>query len=114
MQLTLLHGYPDYIGKRFAFAGYGNGPASYVNTGTGKTSGDPIIFPRYDNYIDSVETGGMISVSGTYYVQAMPSSVGPRATWVLRWFTVSTDVEVVNGTNLSNEQIVVSGLGGVY
>jgi hypothetical protein len=40
MQLTLLHGYPDLIGKRFAFVGYGTGPASYS-----RTTGDAIALP---------------------------------------------------------------------
>ena len=113
MQITFLHGYPDYIGKRFAWCGYGNGPASYVNTGAAATSGDPISFPRYDNYIDSVESDA-VSVSGNYYYLAQPSLAGPRAVWKLRYFTVGTSTEVTNATNLSAELFMLSGLGGVY
>lgn len=78
MQLTLLHGYPDFIGKRQAWAGYGNGPSSYA------TGGDPIVLPQYENYIDAV-FGPVYSVSGNYLVTPIPSGVGPRQTWKLKW-----------------------------
>lgn len=113
MQLTFLHGYPDYIGKRFAWAGYGNGPASYVNTGTVITSGDPLTLPRFDNYIDTVESDA-ISVSGNYYYVAIPSIANSRATWKLLYYSVGTTTQVSNGVNLSAEQFLISGLGGVY
>jgi hypothetical protein len=77
MQLTFFHGYPDYVGKRFIFAGYGYGPASYVSTG------DPIVLPRYDNYIDVVFEA--VTADGLYTVNAIPSGLGPRATWNLLW-----------------------------
>jgi hypothetical protein len=78
MQLTYLHGYPDRIGKRFAFAGYGNGLASYT------TGGDLIVLPSYDNYVDAV-FGPVYSVSGNYLVTPIPSGYGPRQTWKLKW-----------------------------
>lgn len=84
MQLTFLHGYPDYVGKRFIWAGYGNGPASYVPTG------DQLFFPRYDNYIDTVS--GSTSISGNYTVRAQPSSYGARASWFLLWAGVAGGV----------------------
>ena len=108
MQVTLLHGYPDYIGKRLAWAGYGNGPASYV-----QSTGDPIVIPRFQNYIDTVN-GSVQSVSGTYTVVARPSGVGPRRTWALHWFVTSTGAEVANAVNLSAEQVQIGGFGGVY
>jgi hypothetical protein len=114
MQVTLQHGYPDLVGKRSMFCGSGSGPASYVNTGTGKTSGDPITVAAYQYYIDSIMSGGQVSLSGTYFYVAQPSSTSPRRTWVLRYFVASTAAEVANGTNLSAESFIVSGLGGTY
>lgn len=107
MQLTLLHGYPDYMGKRFAFVGSGKGPAAYV------TGGDPVTLPGYKNYIDLLMSGGF-SVSGTYYVDAIQVGVGARQTWKLVWTVTATDAEVGNGVNLSAESIQVGGFGGDY
>ncbi len=106
MNLILNSGYPDRIGKRFAFAGYGVGPTSY-NT----TTKDPIALPGYQNYIDSLNIG--YTVSGTYRVVPKPSTIGARATWVLVWYT-QAGVEVTNATNLSAEKVILSGFGGVY
>lgn len=83
MQLTLLKGYPDYVGKRFIWAGFGTGPASYVN-GTG----DPLQIPRFQNYIDLVIEA--LSASGNYIVAGLATSVGPRLTWNLIWKFSST------------------------
>jgi hypothetical protein len=112
MQITFLKGYPDYVGKRFIWAGSGSGPASYVNTGTNGTSGDPLIFPRFQNYIDTAN--GDFTVSGTYYVHAQQASVAGRPAWRLRWYVSATNAEVANGVNLSAEQLIVGGFGGVY
>lgn len=107
MQLTLLKGYPDYIGKRFAFAGFGSGPASYA------TGGDPLALPIYQKYIDSV--ADTHSLSGTYIVSARPSATGTsRATWKLVWFVAATGVEVANTTVLSAESVQIMGYGGDY
>lgn len=81
MQLTFLQGYPDYVGKRFNFAGYGTGPASYDPTG------DPIALPRYNNYIDVVFPAQ--SISGAYSITAVPSGYGSRQTWKLFWSGVA-------------------------
>ncbi len=78
MQLTLLHGYPDFTGLRATFAGYGNGPSSYV------TGGDTLTLPLYEYYIDAV-FGSEYTVSGNYKVTPIPSGVGPRQTWSLKW-----------------------------
>jgi hypothetical protein len=92
MYLNLLKGYPDFIGKRKAFAGYGNGPSSYVHG-----VGDPLVFPVYDHYIDSV-AGTVLSLSGNYYTIAVPSGVGPRQNWNLLWLpTVNTQPNVPLG-----------------
>ncbi len=114
MFVTLQHGYPDLIGKRSAFCGSGPGPASYVNTGTAKTSGDPVSIQAYQYYIDSITSGGTASVSGTYFYIVQPSGPAARRTWVLRYFVASTAAEVANGVNLSAETFIVSGLGGTY
>lgn len=107
MQLTLLHGYPDLMGKRFGFVGYGNGPKSYA------TGGDQVTLPGFQNYIDLLMSGGF-AVSKTYYVDAVQAAVGPRQVWRLIWTVAATDAEVGNGVDLSAESIQVGGFGGVY
>ena len=87
MQLNYLKGYPDRIGKRFAWCGYGTGPKSYVG---GVTGGDPIMLPSFDNYVDTVESSGILDLSGLYIVFFYPSLVGPRPTWYGRWFNFTT------------------------
>jgi hypothetical protein len=106
MQITFLHGYPDYIGKRFAYVGYGSGPASYV------TGGDPITLPRYDNYIDLPYVA--VSQSGTYWLVPIPSAVGARAAWKYKWVVIATGLQVAAATNLYAESAQVGGTGGVY
>lgn len=105
--LTLLKGYPDRIGKRFAFVGYANGPKSYIQ------GGDPATLPGFQNYIDFID-GGVLSVSGTYYVISRPLAFGPRATWNIVWTVTATDAEVGAGVDLSAETIQLGGFGGVY
>lgn len=108
MQLTLLHGYPDYVGRRMIFAGYGKGPASYAATG------DPIAPIRYGNYYDIVFES--LSVSGKYAVRALPSTFGPRATWNLLWSTVAGAIAGVATATAGSGQTpgtyVVNGTGG--
>jgi hypothetical protein len=109
MQVTLLNGYPDYVGKRFIWAGYGNGPSSYA------TGGDEIELPGFQSYIDTVDTSGILTVSGTYTVRAIPSAAGPRATWKLKWYTAAApQTEVTAAVDLSAEILFVSGKGGRY
>jgi len=110
MNITLLHGYPDRVGKRFRWCGNGNGPASYVG---GTTPGDQIILPVFQAYIDSVN-GDQLSVSGNYIVRVQPGGIGARQKWFTRWFNVSGGAEVTNATNLSAEQVQLSGDGGLY
>jgi hypothetical protein len=109
MQLTLLNGYPDLIGKRFAFCGSGTGPSSYVQKASG---GDPLSVPRFQNYIDVAFPS--LSLSGTYVVYPYPSAVQERATWSLMWVTRSTGAEVASSTDLSAESVQLGGFGGVY
>jgi hypothetical protein len=109
MKLTLLHGYPDYIGKRMAICGYGTGPTSYVQLASG---GDVVLAPRYQNYFDVLFPA--MSKSGTYIVYPFPTAVGARATWALKWVTASTGAEVSAAVDLSAEQVQLGGFGGVY
>ncbi len=106
MILTLNPGYPDRIGKRFAWVGSGLGPTSYNST-----TKDPLVLPGFQNYIDAAFTG--VTVSGTYRVVPKPSAIGPRPTWVLVWYT-QAGVEVTNAVNLSAEKVIIGGFGGTY
>ena len=108
-QITLLKGYPDRIGKRFAFAGTYTGPTSYT------TGGDPVSLPTYNTYIDNIENSGGLSTSGTYIFRAIASLSGPRPTWKVKWYTAAApQTEVSATTNLSAETFILSGLGGMY
>ena len=107
MQLTLLKGYPDFVGKRATFVGWGNGPASYS-----QTTGDVVRLPQPNYYIDAISSGTN-TVSGTYFVRAQSSGVGPRMTWALFWY-LAAGGPVANGTNLSAEQIQIGGNCGQY
>jgi hypothetical protein len=107
MVISLFKGYPDRMGKRFAFAGSGVGPTSYDATGK-----DPVSVPVFNTYIDVLHGG--TTVSGTYILRAVPSLGGVRATWKLIWVTASTGTEVVGGTNLSAEKVILGGFGGMY
>src|SRR4051812_11050098 len=109
MQLTLLHGYPDYVGKRVIICGSGVGPSSYVQAASG---GDVLSAPRFLNYFDVVFPA--MTLSGTYIVYPFPTAVGARATWALKWITASTGAEVSSSTDLSAEKVQIGAFGGVY
>jgi hypothetical protein len=108
MQITFLKGYPDFVGKRAQFAGFGSGPSSYS-----QTTGDVISLPLTNWYIDSID-GAPLSVSGTYFVRAQPAATGPRQSWALHWFVTSTGSEVGAAVNLSAEKIQLGGKIGQY
>lgn len=108
MQLTLLSGYPDLVGRRQDFVGYGVGPSSYS-----QTTGDLVNTFQYGGYYDKVENTAQ-DPTGTYYAQARPSFNGPRAVWSLHWIVVATGAEVANGVNLSTFSLMVSGKCGLY
>ena|SRR5215469_3940803 len=121
MRLTLLKGYPDFVGKRANFVGYGNGPASYtqytpgtLGTNTPGTGGDPVALPLPNYYIDAIDNTAQNTVSGNYYAKAHASGIGARQTWTLRWYVTSSNAEVGAGVNLSVEQIQISGKCGQY
>jgi hypothetical protein len=90
MNLTLLKGYPDFVGKRATFVGYGNGPTSYA------LGGDTLNLPLYNYYTDAL-LGPAITVSGNYLVTPYPAYVGPRQVWKLRWSPTYT----VTGENVA-------------
>lgn len=110
MNITFLKGYPDYIGKRFAWAGFGTGPASY-----NPAVGDPVLFPRYDNYVDAIPS--CMSVSGNYELKFVPSAAGARATWNAYWYYsgregVTSVVQNVAGSGMTAGTYALSASGG--
>lgn len=108
MQLTMLKGYPDLIGRRQAFVGTAVGPASY-----NATAGDVVAAPGYERYIDSILDVSQ-DPTGTYNGQARPSVAGGRATWTVHYYLVSSGAEVGNGVNLSAFNFTVAGFMGEY
>jgi hypothetical protein len=107
MQLTLLKGYPDFVGKRATFVGWENGPAAY-----NQTTGDIVTLPAPNYYIDAIN-GGAWSVGQAYFVRVVPSGVGARQQWALFWYTAA-GAQVAGGFNLSAIQIQLSGFCGQY
>lgn len=108
MQLTFLKGYPDFVGRRKIFCGFGTGPTSYS-----QTTGDVIASLGYEQYIDIVLEAAQ-DPTGTYSAVGRPSAVGPRATWSLHWIVNATGLEVANGVNLSAFSLQVAGFMGQY
>lgn len=104
--LTYMPGYPDNIGKRFAFVATGVGPSSYDSTNK-----DILTLPGFQHYIDSMP-GYFKTVSGTYYLLVSPSLAGKRAVWKAIWYSVGGVTEVSNAVDLSAEKFIVEGLGG--
>ena len=119
MQLVkFLSGYPDLIGRRQAFVGVFQGPASYTAAaGPPLTGGDTLIIPGYEKYIDSL-TEISIDTSGNYYAVAKPSVAGARATWTIFYYNAGTSALILNltgaGANLPTAQFIVSGFMGEY
>ncbi len=105
-KLSYMPGYPDNIGRRFAFACKGVGPTSYNSTAK-----DVLTLPGFRHYIDNMQ-GFVVTVSGTYYLQLRPSIAGGRATWKAVWYSVGGVTEVTNATDLSGETFIVGGYGG--
>lgn len=118
MQLTVQHGYPDLIGRKRVYVGTGTAPTSYTiwATGTPPTGGDPITGLPFQTYIDSIP-GVAVSTDGTYIAIPQAYGVGPRQTWVLRYFAfTNTGVgsEATTGTNLSTKKFQIFFIGGQY
>lgn len=106
MQVNLIPGYPDRIGKRFAWAGFVTGPTSY-----NPVTGDLLTLPGFQNYIDSCSFG--FDSNRLFMVIAIPNAAGKRPTWVLHWYNIF-GVEVLAGVNLSAVQVQLFGFGGTY
>lgn len=108
MQLTLFQGYPDRVGRRFIWAGYGTGPLSYAATG------DSLVLPLFNNYIDVAFAA--LTDSGAYWVTPLPSGLGPRASWVLLYSgvlgTVASVAQNVAGSGQTPGTYIVSATGG--
>jgi hypothetical protein len=109
MQLTLLKGYPDLIGRRQAICGYGTGPAVYNNV-----TGDVITIPGYERYIDAI-FGGVLDTTGVILAHAKPSGSGARQTWALFYTTLSTGLPLANASTAASGLIFqVGGFAGEY
>lgn len=108
MQLTLLHGYPDRVGRRAIFVGFGHGPTSYVG---GNSPTDLVIVPVFQFYIDAIPPA--VSSDGFYEVRFQPAGYGPRIAWHARYFSQGSG-EAANGTDLSASIFQISGYGGFY
>jgi|SRR5580765_456885 len=115
MQLKMLEGYPDAIGRRKVIVGNGVGPTSYSG---GVTGGDAITGLPFQWYTDII-LGPVVSVSGNFIAIPQISGVGARQTIKLRYFAFAAGspaigAEVSNTTNLSAEKFQVGLLGGLY
>lgn len=112
MILTFLNGYPDYIGYRQAFAGYGTGPSAYV------TGGDPTTLINARRLID-VLFGPALTLSNNYFVVPYPAATGERQVWYAKWYYAKSSLgtvwtEVSSGTNLSGETVQMAGYCGQF
>lgn len=105
MQLTLFPGYPDLMGRRMAFVGYGPAPTTYSNNAT--TGGDTLFVPGYDSYIDCV-LEIPLDPTGTAFGVAQPSIAGPRATWKIFYYTAA-GAQVTTASQLTGLNFIVSG-----
>jgi hypothetical protein len=118
MQVTLLHGYPDLVGRRRMYVGFGTGPASYVQyVASPAAGGDTLAGLPFQTYIDSLQP--CFSTDGTIFAMPIPSGTGPRQTWKFRYFNVSATTpgigaEVSAATNLSTKSFQFFFVGGQY
>lgn len=99
--------YPDAVGRRALFVGSGAGP-----TLTSNTTGDAVSLAIPSYYVDAILAGA--STDGTYFVQAVPNGIGPRATWSLFYYLVSGPTAPSNGVNLSSKTFVISAIVGQF
>lgn len=119
MQVTLLHGYPDLVGRRRIYVGNGVGPTSYVQYAVGPpvSGGDTLAGLPFQTYIDSLQP--CFSTDGTIFAMPIPNGIGPRQTWRFRYFNVSASTpgigaEVTAATNLSTKNFQFFFAGGQY
>jgi len=109
VQLSILSAYSGgiSIGQRKLFGFSAAGPTSYS-----QTTGDAVVAPTGE-YIDAISPA--MTVSKTYEVRFYPSAVGTtRASWVAKWYVISTGAEVANAVNLSAESIQSFYIGGEF
>jgi hypothetical protein len=99
-------GFADVFGGRFFNTIDYTGVSSYLH-GTGE-----LIDPHFFGFNNTIETFMEISISqdGLYYAQAQPVNNGVTK-WYLRWFQISTGLEVANATNLSSSTLKISAIG---
>lgn len=118
MQVTLLHGYPDLVGRRRIYCGFGVGPTSYVQyVSSPVAGGDVLTGLPFQTYIDSLQPA--FSTDGTIFAMPIPNGTGPRQTWRYRYFNVSASTpgigaEVNAATNLSTKNFQFFFAGGQY
>lgn len=111
MQLKPIPGYEGGIAigqrKLWVMQNNGGGPTSYS-----QTTGDAVTGP-VGEYFDTISTG--MTVSKTYLVRFFPSQNNTtRASWIAKWYVISTQSEVANGINLSAELIQTLVIGGEF
>ncbi len=110
MNLTLLSGYPDLMGRRMAFCGTGSCPSTYTAAaGPPLTGGDTLTIAGYETYIDCV-LEIPIDPTGYYYAIAQPSFNGPRATWKLFYYNAATGALITTApATLTGTTFLISG-----
>jgi hypothetical protein len=90
MSNTRLGGYPASIGNKVASLVRHLGPSAYtvVSPATPPTGGDQIKASAFGlKFIEYMAPA--IDETGAYYVLPIPTTPGPCATWILRWFTIA-------------------------
>lgn len=110
MQLELLRGYPDYVGRRMIFCGWGHGPESYD-----RHTHDPLANFAFQSYYDVVFPA--VSSSGRFIVYGIAKGVGARLDWALKWVRASGEdagEEVEDEEDLSEETVQIGGFAGRY
>lgn len=107
MELTLLSGYPDFVGRRQLWCGYGHGPEDYD-----RDDKDPIHVPPFSFFIDAVIPA--LSSSGNFIVYGFAEGVGARQEWKLKWVKAEDGEEVENHEDLSDESVQLAGFGGSF
>lgn len=107
MLIAYFHGYPDRIGRRFAYVGAGTPGA------TAPTAGDPVSLPSYNNYIDSLTVG--LSISGAFQGRGNASAAAARANWTVKYtfnsvFSANVSINSAGtGQTAGNYPITFSG-----
>lgn len=109
MELTLLSGYPDFVGRRQIWCGYGHGPERYSHQ-----EKDVLHVPPFSMVIDVIIPA--LSSSGRYMVYGFAEGVGARQVWKLKWVKAGEDAgeEAENNHDLSEETVQLAGFGGQF